>query len=883
MLIRVFIVLISLCSKSYGQTEILTKKVSISFQNTTVPDALRLLEKEINRSFSYNSSQIDKHKKVTKSYIQTSVNVILNELTDQRIADIKISADKIIFRLKEVDNWRGQIQGRVLDADSLPLSDVTVILRPINKITKTDDRGHYTFEKLEKGSYSLLFQSVGYQSANQNTSLKHQSISLSEIVLKLSGNQLDQVTVVGQKEVQRLKTSGFSMNAIGLKSHANSTKDLNQVLNTSTGVRIRESGGLGSDFNFSINGLSGRAVRFFMDGIPMENFGVGMQFNNIPVNLADRVEVFKGVVPINLGSDALGGGVNMVTQKGKDGYIDASYSLGSFATQRAALNSQFVDRKKGILINLNGFYNYSKNNYWMHSNPKYEATISVPDGQGGFVEKSVKRFNDKYESSMLQGKIAVIDKSWADRFGIGLLYNEHYKEFQTGANQNIVYGRVNRKGTFVMPSLHYEKQNLFVEGLSLNVIANIGIDKYKIADTSTNTYWWDGSVASSGNNHGEISKGNPISLKQYENHFYLIRANMDYALRNNLRLGLNYNFSKSRQESSELLRSTVYDPANLNKQILGLSLRGEFFDQRLTSTLFTKFYSFNVGLGNRQILVTDHYEIENMDKQYHNLGVGLASRYKLFAQTGVRLSYEHAYRLPEQEEVLGNGISVVANYDLQPENSHNINIGFDHSMQLAERSFLKIDAGGFYRKATDLIYSIPWGNNSSKYLNERKVNVYGYEAELLFKHSDLLEVNANLSYQKSIQNQRYIYGTQTEYATYKNVIPNQPWLFGNLMISAGKNNLLGKDTRLQLDWTTQYVHWFYLTWEAWGSKNSLNQIPTQLTHNVGISYSMKNGRYNIAAESRNLTDRLLYDSFRLQKPGRSFNLKFRYFLQQKTS
>ena len=33
---------------------------------------------------------------------------------------------------------------------------------------------------------------------------------------------------------------------------------------------------------------------------------------------------------------------------------------------------------------------------------------------------------------------------------------------------------------------------------------------------------------------------------------------------------------------------------------------------------------------------------------------------------------------------------------------------------------------------------------------------------------------------------------------------------------------------------------------------------------------MKEGRYNLSFECRNLTNALLYDNFRLQKPGRAF-------------
>jgi len=70
-----------------------------------------------------------------------------------------------------------------------------------------------------------------------------------------------------------------------------------------------------------LNGFSGNQVRFFLDGVPMDNFGSSFQINNIPINFAERVEVYKGVVPIWLGSDALGGAVNIITGNKYRNYI----------------------------------------------------------------------------------------------------------------------------------------------------------------------------------------------------------------------------------------------------------------------------------------------------------------------------------------------------------------------------------------------------------------------------------------------------------------------------------------------------------------------------------------------------------------------------------
>lgn len=35
------------------------------------------------------------------------------------------------------------------------------------------------------------------------------------------------------------------------------------------GVRIRRSGGIGSDYNLTLNGMGGNSIRYYVDGIPI--------------------------------------------------------------------------------------------------------------------------------------------------------------------------------------------------------------------------------------------------------------------------------------------------------------------------------------------------------------------------------------------------------------------------------------------------------------------------------------------------------------------------------------------------------------------------------------------------------------------------------------
>jgi hypothetical protein len=70
---------------------------------------------------------------------------------------------------------------------------------------------------------------------------------------------------------------------------------------------VRRDGGLGSIARFPLNRLYDNQERFFLDAVPLEIAGYPFGFANVPVNVIKRVEVFRGVVPIRFGADALGG------------------------------------------------------------------------------------------------------------------------------------------------------------------------------------------------------------------------------------------------------------------------------------------------------------------------------------------------------------------------------------------------------------------------------------------------------------------------------------------------------------------------------------------------------------------------------------------------
>jgi len=768
---------------------------------------------------------------------------------------------------------KGSIEGILKDQNGVPLSYTWLELPQLKKNVMSEENGNFQISELPEGNWSLKINAVGYLKYDSTINILPGISTKVNIQLKEDVKSLKEVRISAVKKTasQDLKESGFNVNAIETKAFQNKAINLNQLLNKTTGIKVRTSGGEGSDFNFSINGLSGKAVKFFVDGIPMDVFGSTMTLNNIPVNLAERVEVYKGVVPVQLGGDVMGGAVNIITNDQIKNYLDASYSFGSFNTQIASVTGQYTHQPTGLTLKLSAFANYSDNNYMMRDIEIWDSA------RYEYVDKDFRRFHDRYRSVMTQAELGFRKKKWADAFFIGAGYTTFDKQIQTGNDQMAVYGDAMQNGQSFVGTLRYQKDHLFLNGLQLNVFASHTNDQYVVTDTSQYRYFWDQSKV-------KVNKAEMGGIKMLTHvirpHNYA-QANLSYRINQHHSLGLNYTLDDVENKNyNELLVAQDDNPGRITKHVIGLSYQQEFFDKRLSNTFFTKYYS----LGLRQPEVLDQTgEKFTSNRNFSNQGYGFATRFKLGKFSGVKASFEHAYRLQEVGEMFGNGFNQIANLDLRPEQSYNYNLGA-YSGFLHNGHRLFAEGSVYYRDAKDFIHSVLYLSNAqvSQYQNTSKVKISGIEGEVRYDFYQKFGAFANASFQKAVNNTKYSLGTTigTPEATYLNKIPNQPWLFANAGMHYTIRGLFQKNNDLQLSWDIQYVHWFYLTWEAYGALDSKSTIPSQYIQNIALSYSLKDGRYNIAAECKNFTNALAYDNFRLQKPGQSFSVKLRYFFSK---
>lgn len=722
-------------------------------------------------------------------------------------------------------------------------------------------------------SFLLLFYFSYFCGVAQNKA------TLSGVVKESSPNKpvaendtinLTTVVVYGKSKTQEIKEGIYSVNALDVKSIVNTTNNLNTLVNRTTGIKIREDGGTGSDFDLSINGMSGNSVRYFIDGIPLNSKGDGVSLPNLPVNIIDRIEIYKGVVPANLGTDALGGAINILTRQNQKNYLDASYSIGSFHTQKFDLNGQYIIPKTGITVRPTVGINYSKNDYKMKDVELWN------EEERKFKKTTVKRFHDDYFSVFTQLEAGISNKKWADAFFISASYSSIDKELQTGSIQSVVYGKAKKKMDAWNLSARYQKKDFIVSGLQLNTSISQTGDHSVTIDTTFRKYKWDETYIDSYRN--EIT-GRDKSFRHYKRPLTILRTNFDYQFNESHSLNLNYLLNRTGNKRYDSVDSG-FEPSEdvLAKQIWGLSYNQSFLRKRLVNAFFVKNYINYLKIRQQDLYWITGSQGKTGSSTDDYWGYGIGSRYHFLDFLSLKASLEHSVRLPLARELLGNGTTVYPNLKLIPENSNNINLGAFGTIYRYNKPQFYYEINTFYRNVKDYIHAVvSEAEGLSQYDNVSNVDIKGIEGEVRYLFDNRFHVVANCSYQDARSKTKY-YADGTPMITYNNKIPNQPWLFGNIELNFTKENVFPKNSTFRLSYNFEYVHWFFLTWEGYGNLASKARIPTQYINDITLSNAFEKGKYNISISCNNIFDRTVYDNYMLQKPGRSFFCKFRILL-----
>lgn len=742
-----------------------------------------------------------------------------------------------------------------------PLVGATVTAMRGKVGTTADARGRYRIVMQGPQRVLLDYHYMGYKSEKRELSVRD-SLKC-DVQMEFTTKELNEVTVIARSEMRKLKESAMPVSVIGQRQLQGTASNINDVLARTVGVTIRNTGGMGSASRISVRGLEGKRMGMYIDEAPMSQLNNFVALNDIPTNMIERIEVYKGIVPYKFGGSALGGAVNVVTKEYPPVYLDASYEIGSFNTHQVSSVLKRSDRESGLQFGIGGVCSFAKNNYKM--------TLNNFDGRT--VERNHDRFNK------LMGGISLkATKWWFDEMKWELIGMKTRQEIQ-GIDLD-VREAYNYSVSYVT-ALTLKRKNFFLDGLDFDFDAGYVIGKYGLRDKAMHRYDWDGKQLPPVSSFGGEQNNFPSDGRNRTNEL-TSKLNMGYTIDMHHAVNLNvYADHTSLHPKDELMDKALGFKANfpskMNTLTMGFSYDLTLFEGRFQNAFTLKNFFFSSH--SRSINTYSVSEPEPVDISKTYFGFSDALRYKFTENLMLKASFNSEVRIPTSEELIGNGYSILASPALKPERTLGMNLGLLYRHVKADGGLLEMELNGFYNQLEDMIRFTPdMIPTMARYRNFGSVRTMGLEIEAKGDVCPMLYLYANGTYQDLRDVRKTIPGTEVENPTRNMRIPNVPYLLANFGAELHKENLLGgsgQNTRLLFD--ASYVHQYFYDFEM--SKYQERKIPTVITMDAALEHSLGDNRWTLTLKIKNLANRRTVSEFNRPLPGRSVAFKVRYLLK----
>ena len=720
--------------------------------------------------------------------------------------------------------------------------------------TTTDNKGIARLSAPSNQKLMLMVSFVGYQTIIDTiiTNQKHYTLKLFPEPIDLAD-----VVIVGKTRAQVLRESPEAVSLIDAKELQGRSISLETVLNKTIGLKVGQTGGLGSSSRIIVHGLEGNRIQILWDGIPMSTSDGAFSLDEIPIDIIERIEVYKSIIPARFGCDGLGGAVNIVTKEFSTDYLDASYEFGSYQTHKGSVFSRKNFPKSGILLGAGGYYTSAKNDY----------SFRVPERENLLV----RRDHDRFRSYMLKGKIA-FTKLWFDEISTEFGYYNRFNEIQ-GILKNIQHAE-NQSGMFMLEN-KLIKSGILNDRLNLESHLSLSHMTNNFVDIAQVNYDFEGNIYPSPNGMGETGEvphnSNDKSLEINE------RINFDYKLSANQSLNLNTLINYAQRQPNDEIASQHAGfviggfPSKKTSVISGLTWDTKLFDRKLTNMFSAKYFHLH-----SEIEDLTSYEMIEAPKKKNNttsqIGWIEAMKYEAFRGFHLKASYQRAIRLPNSQELFGDGIITFPAAGLKPEKSHNFNLGFlIDKNDILGLSRLQFEVNGFYMQVSDMI-KLMKQHMAAGYVNAEKVHIKGIETELKLDITPTVYAYGNLTYQDLRDVLNYLPGTQAPNPTKGLRLPNIPYLFANFGAEYHRDQLF-KNWHIKAFWDGKFTEEFFYFWEL--TELQKRRIPRSFVNDIGLLLTYKN-KYSVALECHNMMNKEVWDQFRQPLAGRTFHLKFRY-------
>lgn len=255
----------------------------------------------------------------------------------------------------------GRLTGTVKEIENGALVGATIVLKPGNYGTISDEEGRFRLSNITAGSYTIGISFIGYKTYSSQISISPNEAMELEVSLEKESITLGDLTVTAQKRSESQKEVPIALTNITSNFLENNViETMASMSEFVPGVQVQEQTvifpgfvirGLTSD-NTSLN-VDNR-VSIFQDGVSMsKQVGAFTEFFDM-----DRVEVLKGPQGTLFGRSAQIGAIHMITNHAKNETSgNITLGTGNYNQIRANgyVNLPLVEKK--LFMRVAGIYN----------------------------------------------------------------------------------------------------------------------------------------------------------------------------------------------------------------------------------------------------------------------------------------------------------------------------------------------------------------------------------------------------------------------------------------------------------------------------------------------------------------------------------------------
>ena len=766
-----------------------------------------------------------------------------------------IFAQKIVF-------------GQITDGQTLqPLDGASVILENSNIGTISNHIGMFRMKLPSKSSRRIKVQYMGYKSRNiiLNKKLCVNDSICCNVELQPKNNILSDVIVLGKSKAQRHREVPSAITIIDSQELKYKTATLNEILDNAAGIKVAQQGGLGNASRIIIQGMDGKRIGIFINGMPMGNSDE-FQLSSIPIDMVDEVEIYKGIIPAWLGGDGLGGAVNIRLKDFKKNHLEMAFEAASYNTYIGSLQLKHYLGKTSTALHAGATMNYAKNNY----------SFSSPFELGRIIHRD----HDAYTHGGFN--VGISSKQWwFDQFDLTLSADYYRKEIQGGlmnVQNNIQHAFTRTRSAST--SLSLEKS--FLKGkLTAQFHSIVGFSLINQVDTSHYCYDFIGNRFPSGSGRGEIgavpndSHDKHTTVRELLNLTYKIGNNQLVTWTTNYRYGCKMPKDELADSYSRLPTSGY--PSRLHSIVSGLTHELKLYGGKFTNELGIKLFNHHSEVlpFAEAIMLQDKLKASTNHSTMAGWSEAVALHLLPNNALTLKAAVQSTVRMPIAEELFGDGVLLLPSEKLRPERSFNINAGAIWLINAMRYPQVRIGINTFYMSAKDMI-KLMYSSMNMAYDNIGKVRVMGFDMEMESKLNRWLDLQGNITWQDARDMRKEAVGGGENFH-YRYRIPNMPYLFGNVGVRLHKDGLLSKSSSSAFASTFGFTKAFSYNWEA--SKHNTMLIPARYCWDVAVHHSF-NKRCQLSFEIRNILNRENWAEFRYPMERRTFHLKMKYIINK---